>query len=130
MKSNKGTTQEQAFFNEIDHAEIRALKNLETIQSGLSFGKISLYTTVEPCLMYFSAIILTGIKQVAYAFEDPMGDEIRCDAKKLPILYEQSNIQVVPGALRQKSLDLFYNFFNKETNLYWKDSCLEGYTLE
>ena len=57
-----------------------------------------------------------------------MGGGTGCDLSRLPMLYKESEIEVVSGVLRQKSLDLFYKFFNKESNLYWKDSYLERYT--
>lgn len=79
--------------------------------------------------MCFSAIILAGIKKIVYAYEDPMGGGTGCDLSSLTPLYRDAKVQVVSGVLREKSLDLFYKFFNKETNLYWKNSFLEAYTL-
>ncbi|MBU1340969.1 MAG: nucleoside deaminase [Proteobacteria bacterium] len=128
--ARQGTTLDRAFFSEIDHAEIRALKNLETINTQFEPEKSVLFSTMEPCLMCLGAIILAGIKTIVYAYEDPMGGGTKCDLKKLPLLYKNCKIDIIPGVLRQKSLDLFYNFFNKETNLYWKNSYLEAYTLE
>ncbi|MCP4721895.1 MAG: nucleoside deaminase, partial [Desulfobacteraceae bacterium] len=89
-----------------------------------------LFCTMEPCLMCFAAIILAGIKKIVYAFEDPMGGGTGCDLSLMPPLYKEAKVEVVSGVLREKSLDLFYDFFNKETNLYWKDSFLEAYTRE
>lgn len=125
-----GTGQAEAFFSELSHAEIRALQNLE--ESGRVFDPVrtTLFCTMEPCLMCFGAIILSGIQKIVYAYEDAMGGGTSCDLSKLPLLYEKCQINVTGGVLRQKSLDLFYKFFNKETNLYWKDSFLEKYTLE
>jgi tRNA(adenine34) deaminase len=126
--ARQGTTQDLPFFSEIDHAEIRALKSLEAIESGFNPKKSVLFSTMEPCLMCYGAIILAGIDKIVYSFEDPMGGGTKCDLKTLPLLYKKSRIEVIPGVLREKSLDLFYNFFNKESNLYWKDSYLESYT--
>jgi len=128
--ARQGTTRNKSFFSEIDHAEIRALKYLET--SGIQFDpeKSILFCTMEPCLMCFGAIILSGIKKIVYAYEDPMGGGTTCDLKNLPPLYQLSVIEVISGVLRQKSLDFFYNFFNKEDNLYWKNSYLEEYTVD
>lgn len=126
----KGTTEDMPFFSEISHAEIRALQALEIMESEFEPEKASLYSTMEPCLMCFGAIILSGIKKIVYAYEDPMGGGTGCDLSTMPLLYEKSGIQVVPKVLRQKSLDLFCKFFNKENNLYWKNSYLEKYTLD
>ena len=128
--ARQGTTSDKPFCSEIDHAEIRALKFLETIDTRFDPAKAVLYVTMEPCLMCFGAIILTGIKKIVYAYEDPMGGGTHCDLKKLPPLYEKCGIKVVPGVLRQRSLDLFYCFFNKNNNLYWKNSYLEAYTRD
>ena len=125
-----GTTPDKLFFSEIDHAEIRALKHLETIDTQFEPEKLILFSTMEPCLMCFGAIILSRIKKIVYAYEDPMGGGTTCDLEKLPLLYQSCGIDIIPGVLRQKSLDLFYHFFNKEANLYWKNSYLETYTLD
>ncbi|MCP3874927.1 MAG: nucleoside deaminase [Desulfobacteraceae bacterium] len=128
--ARKGTTQERPFFSEIDHAEIRALKHLETVNIEIDPEKLVLFSTMEPCLMCFGAIILAGIKKIVYAYEDPMGGGTKCELQQLPMLYKHCKINIVSKVLRQKSLDLFYDFFNKENNLYWKGSYLEIYTLE
>ncbi len=126
----KGTTEDLPFSSEISHAEIRALQALEVMESDFKPDQATLYSTMEPCLMCFGAIILSGIKKIVYAYEDPMGGGTNCDLKQMPLLYKNSGIEVVPGVLRQKSLDLFCKFFNKDNNLYWKSSYLEKYTLE
>ena len=128
--ARKGTAKKYPFFSEIDHAEVRALKKLETVNIDINPEKLALFCTMEPCLMCFGAIILAGIKKIIYAYEDPMGGGTGCDLKTLSPLYKNHEIDIIPNVLRQKSLDLFYNFFNKEDNLYWKDSYLEVYTLE
>jgi tRNA(adenine34) deaminase len=127
--ARQGTRRDRAVSSEIDHAEINALKHLETIDLQVDLERCILFCTMEPCLMCFGAIILSGIKKIVYAYEDPMGGGTRCDLKKLPPLYAQCGIEIVSGVLREKSLDLFYNFFNKESNRYWKNSYLEAYTL-
>jgi len=127
--ARQGTTRNKSFFSEIDHAEIRALKHLEKINIAFFPEKAIIFCTMEPCLMCFSAIILSGIKKIVYAYEDPMGGGTTCDLKNLPPLYKLSAIEVVSGVSRQKSLDFFYDFFDKEDNLYWKNSYLEEYTF-
>jgi tRNA(adenine34) deaminase len=128
--ARQGTALGYPIFSEIDHAEIRALKSLERNPLGFTPGESVLFCTMEPCLMCFAAILLAGIKKIVYAYEDPMGGGTGCDLALMTPLYRDANMEVVPGVLREKSLDLFYDFFNKETNLYWKDSFLEVYTLE
>jgi len=124
-----GTAGEACFFSEIDHAEIRALKAVEAFDKVFRPDNAVLYCTMEPCLMCFSAIILSGIKTVVFAYEDVMGGGTGVDLSTAGPLYQEARIQIIPNVLREKSLDLFYKFFNKEANLYWKGSLLEAYTL-
>ena len=123
-----GTSGELSFFSEIDHAEIRAIKALESSNVRFIPENAVLFCTMEPCLMCFAAIILAGIRTIVFAYEDVMGGGTGLDRQHLPPLYKNAQITVVPYILRKKSLDLFYKFFNKDANLYWKDSLLESYT--
>ena len=120
----------RAIISEVDHAEIRALRQLESCPYPVMPEKCTLYCTLEPCLMCFGAIILTGIPRIVYAFEDPMGGGTVCDLASLPLLYKNCRVQVKTGVCRRKSLDLFYNFFNKKGNQYWKNSLLEQYVRD
>ncbi len=126
--ARKGTTG-MGRASEIDHAEIRALRQLDGVGADFIPSQAVLYCTMEPCLMCFSAIVLAGIKTVVYAYEDIMGGGTSCDFSNMPPLYSQSNMTVVPGVCRKKSLDLFVKFFKKRDNIYWASSLLETYTL-
>jgi len=128
--SRKGTALSNKGISEIDHAEIRAIQHLEKTKKPVVRQKAVLYCTMEPCLMCFAATILSGIKTIVYAYEDPMGGGTACALENLPPLYRESRIKVIPGVLRQKSLVLFKNFFRNQGNQYWKESLLEQYTLD
>ncbi len=115
--------------NEIDHAEIIALKELSGSKKKINRGQALLFCTLEPCLMCYAAIILSGIGKIVYAYEDVMGGGTSCDLSNLPPLYANAEIEIVPNVLREKSLALFADFFKKPNNKYWKNSLLEKYTL-
>lgn len=59
--------------NEVDHAEMNALRRLSAAPAGIDLKEAVLYCTLEPCLMCYSAIILSGIGRIVYAYEDAMG---------------------------------------------------------
>jgi len=128
--SRAGTSGDLSFFSEIDHAEIRALKALESSDVRFIPDRAVLFCTMEPCLMCYAAIILSGIRTLVFAYEDVMGGGTGLDRRDLAPLYRDAQMTIVPNVLRKKSLDLFHNFFNKDANLYWKDSLLESYTLD
>jgi len=126
--ARQGTGDMKKRAGELDHAEILALHQLEA--RDVDRQGLTLYCTMEPCLMCFAAIMLSGIRRVVFAYEDVMGGGTGCDRQGLPHLYRDADMDVVPGVLRRESLLLFYRFFNRPDNRYWKGSLLEKYTLD
>lgn len=116
--------------NEIDHAEINALRVLNDIEPAVDRSTLSIYCTMEPCLMCFSAILLSGISRIIFAYEDIMGGGTQSDRSGLAPLYRDTQVTVLSGVLRQPSLELFRQFFSTSGNTYWADSELCRYTLE
>jgi tRNA(adenine34) deaminase len=84
---------------------------------------------MEPCLMCFAAILLSGIRKIVYAYEDIMGGGTTIDLSQLPPLYQTIDCTIVPHILRDRSLSLFKAYFNRSKNDYWRDSLLARYTL-
>jgi len=125
--SRKGTTGESA--NEVDHAEMVLLRHLSGQNPLPEMTRARIFCTMEPCLMCYGAIILSGIREIVYAFEDVMGGGTGCDMESLTPLYRQK-IRIVPHIRRDESLALFKAFFSNPANTYWKDSPLARYTLE
>ena len=115
--------------NEIDHAEINALRCLCDDMPDIDRSKLTIYATMEPCLMCFSAILLSGIGRIVYAYEDVMGGGTGCERSSLPPLYRNAQLTVISGVLRTNSLLLFKQFFADSANTYWADSLLSRYTL-
>ena len=115
--------------NEIDHAEIVALRALYDTSALDKPEKLTVYCTMEPCLMCFGAILISGIRRIVYAYEDRMGGGTTCDLSGAGPLYSVNDIQVVPHVLRNQSLALFQQFFSRPENNYWKDSLLAEYTM-
>ncbi len=115
--------------NELDHAEVSALRSLFQNNGAADTSPLTVYATMEPCLMCFATLILNNVRTIVYAYEDAMGGGTALDFTSLPPLYREMEITVVPHVLRQESLILFKEFFsNPETN-YWPDSLLAQYTL-
>ena len=84
---------------------------------------------MEPCLMCLGALVLSGIGEIVYAYEDVMGGGTRCDLTKLTPLYKNFKFSIVPSVLRNESLQLFKAFFQNPKNAYWRGSLLASYTL-
>ncbi|MDO9040749.1 MAG: deaminase [Desulfocapsaceae bacterium] len=116
--------------NEMDHAEMLALRSFLDAEPGVAPQEVTVYATMEPCLMCFSTLILNGIRKIVYAYEDVMGGGTNLPLTMLNPLYAAMEIKVVPAVLRRESLALFQQFFSNPDNLYWKGSLLASYTLE
>lgn len=55
------------------HAEMETLNQLETDFPTLPREGLTLYVSLEPCLMCFGRILLAGIQRVRYLTPDPVG---------------------------------------------------------
>lgn len=114
--------------NELDHAEMEALRRLAARKEPRGSSGIIVFSTMEPCLMCFGALMLHGIGEIVFAYEDPMGGATACDRSRLSPLYRETRIRVRPGVRRADSLVLFKAFFSDPRNTYWRGSYLAEYT--
>jgi len=115
--------------NELDHAETVALRRLIDLDEPINHGDVTVFCTMEPCLMCYAALILAGIGKIVYAYEDVMGGGSACELSRLKPLYKNSPIKVIPEVMRTESLKLFQTYFSDPANNYWKNSLLAEYTL-
>jgi tRNA(adenine34) deaminase len=123
------TREQTESVNEIDHAEILALRNFLGKETAVPMDEIVVYATMEPCLMCYSTMLLNGIRNIVYGYEDVMGGGTNLPLDQLNPLYTEMKVSITPHILRQQSLELFQQFFANPENLYWKDSLLANYTL-
>ena len=119
----------QSHRNEIDHAEIVALRRLTEFCNHVDYTQITAFSTMEPCLMCYSALILAGIGKIVYAYEDVMGGGTDCELSRLAPLYRNSPVEVVSGILRAESLQMFKEYFANPASDYLRQSLLAEYTL-
>ncbi len=115
--------------SELEHAEMIALRQLESMSGSIDRGQITLYATLEPCLMCFGALLISGIGEIVYAYEDAMGGGTSCDTSRLPELYRENSVRIISGVNRQESLALFKAYFSNPDIDYWQGSQLARYTL-
>ena len=96
--------------SEITHAEIKALRKLEAVLPLEERKKATLYATMEPCLMCYATLLLSGVGRVVWAFEDAMGGGTACDLDALPPLYRTRKPDIRAHVLRKESLLRFFRF--------------------
>ena len=126
--ARKGTTGDCP--NEVDHAEMIALKRLMRLDSKIPLKAVTVFSTLEPCLMCFGALTISGIGRLVFAYEDAMGGGTCCRAAALPPLYQDNQMSITAGILRRESLKLLQAFFAEPKNTYLKGSLLANYTLD
>lgn len=110
--------------NEMDHAEIVALRSLGNMNSLPNSSKLCIYTTMEPCLMCYSTLLVNGITNIVYAYEDAMGGGTSLPLESLNPLYRDLNVSITSGIKRKESLKLFYRYFNDSQHDYLRDTSL------
>jgi len=115
--------------NEMDHAEIAGLRSLLAKRPAVDPGEVTVYSTMEPCLMCHVTLLLNGIRKIVYAYEDVMTGGTGLELKNLPPLFRQMEVEIVPSVLRRESLALFQRFFASRDSSYWQGSLLAEYTL-
>ncbi len=115
--------------NEIDHAEIMVLRKLYKKHADRLANDLVIYSTMEPCLMCYTTLILNNIQTIVYGYEDTMGGGTNLQLSELSPLYSSKNIEIIPHILRNECLHLFKKFFSTNQDGYWQDSLLAQYTL-
>ncbi|MBW2318890.1 MAG: nucleoside deaminase [Deltaproteobacteria bacterium] len=106
------------------HHSMLALRRLVKTGSSIAREKAYVFTTLEPCLMCYSALIINGIRTIVYAYEDVLGGGTDVDLKVLKPFYTAINAEIIPGILRQESIKLFKTFFSNPNNNYLKETAL------
>jgi tRNA(adenine34) deaminase len=125
--ARKGTTGD--YPNEVDHAEMIALRRLFRLDCKVNMREVTVFSTLEPCLMCFGALMISGIGKLVFAYEDAMGGGTHCDTANMTPLYQSTQMKIIPGILRNESLKLLKTFFSEPENMYLRGSILATYTL-
>lgn len=131
--------------NELDHAEILALRDWVTGGRMGAVGGITAYVTLEPCFMCLGALMINNINRIIFAYEDVMGGACGTDMSRpltagiismdkhdmnKHIYTRYGDAKITGGVLRRESLSLFYDFFTSNSSDYLRDTYLARYTLE
>ena len=115
--------------NELDHAEIIALRDLLSNHPDVPPPEVTAYTTLEPCLMCYAALMISGVRNIVYAYEDVLGGGVCLPRGQMPPLYRDLPLTIVHKVMREESLRLFKEFFNRPESVYLKDSLLARHAL-
>lgn len=95
------------------HAEMQVIKQAQKILNNWRLSDCVLYTTLEPCLMCYGAIVLSRIKKIVYGANDlrhgACGGCYHLLDKKHPI----HQPEVLGGVMQEEAQAILKNFFKK-----------------
>lgn len=115
--------------SKIAHAEMNAIYS-----SKQGIGNSTIYSTMEPCVMCFGAIVMNGIKEIYYAARDGVagGVNLKNDfIKKQDIKINEYNSKLEVVQLVIKTDFIYRNFGDKAEKLLsvWEETCPLGIQL-
>ncbi len=81
---------------------------------------ITVYTTLEPCLMCLGGILIHHVTRIVYACPDPHGGAVSLDVGKIGSFYAPFWPNIEAGLMREESVDLMIGFFKSQKTVLWK----------
>lgn len=104
----------------LEHAEIRTLREALALDKERKLdGKMTIYTTLEPCMMCFGTILHSKIGRVVYALEDPYGGATHLKSEHLPLRHRTRLPEITGGVMRKEVKGLFRGYFKNTKNKFW-----------
>jgi tRNA(adenine34) deaminase len=94
------------------HAEIVALRAAARAAKNHRLEGVTLYVTVEPCVMCAGAIVQARVDRVVYGADDPKGGAFRSCFAVLGSPMVNYRVAVVPGVLAEECAALLHAFFS------------------
>lgn len=116
-----GRARKTADSDHLGHAEVNLFRHVFggphqfSRQDGLT-----LYTTLEPCIMCWGAARHVPISRLVYAMEDPYGGCAHLQLGNMPPRHRDRPLQVTGGVLREESRKLFATFLETTEERFWK----------
>jgi tRNA(adenine34) deaminase len=102
---------------QLDHAEQLLIRGVP----GDLRREITIYTTLEPCIMCLGTILHCGVKHIVFALEDPYGGATNTDPEFFPMRHRARFPEIVGGILREPARELFRQFCQKTDSSFWKN---------
>ena len=106
----------------LGHAEMRVLHTVLDNKRIPKDQKFTLYTTIEPCVMCFGAILhCPNISRVVFALEDPWGGATCLSTSTLPPRHNKMIPEIIGGVLRNESKELVKQFLTISVDPFWNN---------
>jgi len=102
--------------NYINHAEARMMiENGEALLQASRDGKIiTLYSTLEPCLMCLGVAVMNKVNRIVYIQKDPHSGACSLDRKSLGVRYQKVWPEIIHSRYSDKPKKLIIKFLQKQ----------------
>jgi len=97
----------------LSHAEMKAIKKAQKKIGNWRLNGCVLYSSVEPCIMCISAILLSRIERVVYGCKDKKFGGCESLAEIQNIKGLNHKVEILGGVLEEESVKLMKRFFRK-----------------
>lgn len=108
--------------NHLDHAEMRVFR--EVFTGSYSYARseaITLYTTLEPCIMCWGTLLHLPVQRLVYAMPDAYGGCASITLVGEPPRHAGRQREVRGNVRRDEARGLFRQFLDTTTEPFWVD---------
>ncbi|MEE9333494.1 MAG: tRNA adenosine(34) deaminase TadA [Granulosicoccaceae bacterium] len=110
----EGHNQSRALNDPTAHAEVLALRNAAAKLGSYRLTDVSLYVTVEPCLMCSGALLEARIGRLVFGAREPKTGAVISTAETLMSSRCQHRVAVTEGVLQADCAQLMQSFFKSK----------------
>jgi tRNA(adenine34) deaminase len=96
------------------HAEIVALRGAAHRIGNYRLVDVSLYVTIEPCLMCVGALVHARVREVVYGAAEPKAGALVSSVRVMDVPGLNHRFDVVGGVREQECRDLIQQFFQEK----------------
>ncbi|TIX88855.1 nucleoside deaminase [Rhizobium sp. P44RR-XXIV] len=107
--------------NHLNHAEMNLFH--QVFKGNYAFSRndgLTLYTTLDPCIMCFGTMLHFPITRLVFAMEDAYGGCAHMRLENAPPRHHSRAVEVIGGVRRLDACKLFADFLNTTTEEFWQ----------
>lgn len=115
-----GRSHKTMMSNHLNHAEMNLFH--QVFKGNYAFSRddnLTLYTTLEPCVMCFGTMLHLPITRLVFAMTDAYGGCAHTRLENPPPRHVSRSIEVVGGVRRSDACKLFADFLDTTTEEFW-----------
>ena len=96
------------------HAEILALRRAAAAEGNYRLAGVTLYVTIEPCLMCAGALVHARVSRLVFGAPDPKGGAVVSLYGVLQDARLNHRVEVTGGVLREACSEILSRFFREK----------------